>query len=71
MKDITKLKESVLKEEDYIYSPKYGNSVKNLISFFPDGLPLDKIARVMLMSEDEVKEIYKSAIQKLRQLMRY
>jgi len=54
-------------EEDWIDSPKYNNSIRYLIEKkYPDGAPDDVIAKVMLMTEEEVEEIYQLCIKKLR-----
>lgn len=60
------IKEFIQKDEDFIYCPRLGNSLEKLIEKNPDGVEDDRIAKVLLMTEDEVKGVFASAIQKLR-----
>lgn len=58
----------ILEEEDYIRCPKFSNSIskfteKNETSENPT------IARLLMLSEEEVERIYKEAIQMLREDM--
>ena len=56
----------IKEEEDYIDYPKFKNSIKKLIDKYPDGVDKEVIAKVLMMSEDEVAETYASAIKKLQ-----
>lgn len=56
----------IKEEEDYIDYPKFKNSIKKLIDKYPDGVDKEVIAKVLMMSEDEVAATYKSAIAKLQ-----
>lgn len=60
------IRELILHDEDFIHCPRLGNSLKKLIDKNPDGVEDDRIAKVLLMSEDEVKGIFAKALQKLR-----
>lgn len=58
----------ILEEDDYIRCPKFSNSLskfteKNEVSENPT------IARLLMMSEDEVEKVYQEAIEQLRQDM--
>lgn len=59
-------KRRILEEEDFIDHPKYVNSIKKLIEKYPDGVENDVIAKVLNITEDEVEQIYQSAVQKLK-----
>ena len=60
-------KHKINNQEDYIDYPKYQNSIKNLIDKkYPNGAPDDVIAKALGMSEEEVEELYQSAIKKLQ-----
>ena len=63
-------KRKIREEEDYIDCPKYKNSIKILIEKkYPDGIQEkdnEVIAKVLNMTEEEVEEVYNSAINKLK-----
>jgi DNA-directed RNA polymerase specialized sigma subunit len=59
-------KRKIYEEEDYIDHPKYKNSLAKLIEKYPDGVDDETIAKVLNISEEEVEEIYQSAIEKLK-----
>ena len=54
------------KDPDYINCPKFGNSIKQLLEKFPDGVPDEYIAKVMGMDVEDVKKIYTKILAKLR-----
>ena len=56
-------------DEDFILSPKHGNSLRKLLKAQPNGVSNDTIGRVMDLSPEEVERIYKSALRKLRVLV--
>ena len=63
------LMDKILNDEDFIYCPRLGNSLKKLIEKNPDGIDDERIAKVLMMEEDEVEEIFEGAIQKFRKSM--
>lgn len=65
-KKLVEIKKIIETDDDYIACPKFKNSLKLLISRFPDSVDDDKIAKYLMISESEVKKLYQSAIQKLR-----
>lgn len=60
------LMEMIYHDEDYIYCPRLGNSLKKLIDKNPDGVDTERIAKVLLMSEEEVEKIFEESLIKLR-----
>ena len=60
-------KERVEEEEDFCYCPRLGNSIYKLIDKNPDGVSDERIAKVLLIKEEEVAELFESAIKKLRE----
>jgi len=59
----------ILQEEDYIRCPKFNNSLNKFLSRNLNEVENSTIARLLMMSEDEVEKIYEEAIVKLRELM--
>ena len=59
-------KKRINTEEDFIDYPKFKNSVKKLIEKYPDGVEDETIAKVLLMTEEEVNEIYLDSIEKIK-----
>ena len=60
------IKNFIHTKEDFIHCPRLGNSLEKLIEKNPDGVGDDRIAKVLLITEEEVKSIFATAIQKLR-----
>jgi len=65
-KDKEKLKKKIKNDEDFIYCPRLNNSMKSFLITHPDGVKDDRIAKVLLVDEEEVKSIFAGAIEKLR-----
>ena len=63
-------KERVMSETDFCYCPRLGNSISNLIDKNPMGVDNERIAKVLLISEEEVEGIFARAIIKLRKHLR-
>lgn len=56
------LKKRVLEETDFIKSKKYGNSLNKYLAN-NDGVLTDSVvARLLMLSEEEVEEIYKECV---------
>lgn len=61
-----KIKKKIDNDEDFIYCPRLGNSLKKLLEKNPDGVPDSRITKVLLISQKTLNNIYESAIKKLR-----
>jgi len=59
-------KRKIEEDEDFIDYPKFKNSLTKLIEKYPEGVDQETIAKVLMMSEEEVEETYASAIKKLQ-----
>lgn len=68
-KNKTELKKRIQSEEDFIYCPRLGNSLKTLMDKHPDGIEDDRIAKVLLMDEEEVKSTFAQALVKIRKVL--
>ncbi len=66
MENRDELIKKILEDEDYIKAPKYGNSVAKFVAKNPDGADNKLIARVLLMTEDEVDKIVEEAVEMIR-----
>lgn len=67
--DKKQIKKRILEEEDYIRYPKYSNSLIKFLGKYPDGIENSTIARILLMSEEEVEKIYQEAVEMLKEKM--
>lgn len=63
------IKKRIRDEEDYIRSPKFGNSLVRLKAKNPEGIEDALIAKVLMLTEEEVQEIYDDAVAMLREGM--
>ncbi len=69
MNNKDKLKEKVLTDPDFIYSPKYENSLNKFMHRHDEGVESSHAAKVLLMEEQEVDDIYEEAVDNLKKLM--
>lgn len=63
------VKKRIEEEEDFIYCPRLNNSLKKLISKNPEGVSDERICKVMIIEQEELDEIYESALQKFRKAL--
>lgn len=63
-------KERIQNEEDFIFSEKYGYSLKRMMAQAPGGLDNEKIAKVLLMTPEEVEEEFLMAIAKIKKALK-
>jgi hypothetical protein len=54
-------------DSDYINSPKYSNSLSLFLKDNPNGVKDKVICRLLDINQDQLEEIFKSAMNKLRQ----
>lgn len=66
MKNKKEIIKKIEEDEDFIYCPRLGNSLENLLDKHPDGVDDDRIQKVLLISPLKFKELYESAIAKFR-----
>jgi hypothetical protein len=59
----------ILDDEDYIRCPKFSNSLNKFTQKNSEGVENSTIARLLMMSEEEVEKTYLEAVQKLREAM--
>jgi hypothetical protein len=66
MIDKTEIQHRIATEEDYIRCPKFDNSLNKFIAENSDGTENSIIARLLMMTEEEVEKTYREAVQMLR-----
>lgn len=64
------IRKRVLEDPDFIYLPRFDNSLSKLVERHPDGVPNRVIAQALMMTEDEVSALYDQVVVKLQQIMR-
>lgn len=66
-------KDDILKrikeEEDYIRCPKCSNSLAKFLAKNSEGVEDSTIARLLMIPEEKVQELYEEAVKKLREGM--
>ena len=60
----------IAEEEDYIRCPKFSNSLVKFVAKNDDGVKNSTIAKVLMISEEEVEKIYEEAVSLLREEMK-
>ena len=63
------LKKKILEEEDFIRAPKHQNSLNKFVAKNDKLLQNEAIGRLLLISPEEVEEIYQQSILELRKDM--
>lgn len=66
MVDKTEIQHRIAVEEDYIRCPKFVNSLNKFIAKNSEGVKNNVIARLLMMTEEEVEKVYQEAVQMLR-----
>lgn len=56
-------------DPDFIYSKRFGYSLKKLLKRYPEGCPDRILAAALMMTEEQAEETYKQIVLKLRKLM--
>lgn len=64
--DKTEIQDRIATEEDYIRCPKFGNSLNKFTLKNSEGVENNIIARLLMMTEEEVERTYQEAVQMLR-----
>lgn len=59
-------KDKIKEDSDFIDSPKFNNSLAELLHKYPDGAPDGLICKVLHLDTKQLDRLYKSAILKLR-----
>lgn len=63
------LAKRVMEEEDYVRAPKFSNSLSKFLARNSDGVENATIARLLMIPEEKVEEIFQEAVLKLREDM--
>ena len=65
--DYKTIKNKIETLPDFIYSKRFDNSIEKFLERYPNGdAPTRVIAQCLLISEEEVNEIYNNVISKLK-----
>jgi hypothetical protein len=59
-------KQLIETEPDFVHMKRFDYSLNKLMERYPDGAPTKIIAQAMMMTEDEVEELYELVIVKMR-----
>jgi hypothetical protein len=70
MSDKDKLKDKIMNDPDFIYSPKYEFSLKKFVYRHDEGIEDSHAAKVLLMDPEEIEKIYKKAVENLKKIMK-
>lgn len=61
--------EKILSDEDYVRCPKFSNSLNKFTQKNSEGVENSTIARLLMMTEEEVEAKYQEAVALLREQM--
>ena len=62
----TDLSQKIEDDEDFIYCPRLNNSIKSFVEKHPEGVDNERIGKVLLISSEEVENLFQSALKKIR-----
>ena len=68
-KALNEARARLVDDEDYICLKRFDFSLAKLLERYPEGCPDRIAAQALLMTEEQVCEMYDDVVQKLRQLM--
>jgi hypothetical protein len=63
------LKQKIMEDEDFIKAPKYANSLNRFLAKNERKLDNGAIGRLLLITEEEVDQLYEQSIVELRKEM--
>ncbi len=63
-------RERILSDPDFIFLKRFDFSLKNLVEKHPGGVSDRVIAAALMVTEDDVQDIYESIIIKLRDILK-
>lgn len=63
------MRKKLLTDRDFIALKRFDFSVTKLVEKYPNGVPEKLIAAALLMTEEEVEEMYQKVVAKLRRKM--
>lgn len=63
----SEMEKKVREEEDFIHSPKFGNSMKKYLAKMENPPENTTIGRLLLLSEEEVERLYQESVVILRE----
>lgn len=67
--DKSDMLKKILEDEDYIRCPKFSNSLNRFTAKNSEGTENSTIARLLMLSEEEVEQKFQEAIKMLREDM--
>jgi len=65
----SEIKKKVMEEEDFVHAPKHQNSLRKFITKMENPLENGAIGRLLMLSPEEVEEIYQESVEKLKKEM--
>lgn len=69
MMDREEIQKRIQEEEDYVRAPKFSNSLTKFLAKNSEGIENAAIARLLMITEEEVEAIYADAISQLQEEM--
>jgi hypothetical protein len=57
-------------DPDFVHAKRFDNSLKILLEKYPEGAPAKVVAQALLLTEEEVEDLYQKAVVKLRRVMK-
>lgn len=66
----TEARTRIVQDPDFVYLKRFNFSLAELIKRYPEGVPDRIIAAALMITDEDVEEIYQHIVVKLRDLMK-
>lgn len=66
----TEARKLIASDPDFVYLKRANFSLKELVEKHPDGVPDRVIAAALMITEEDVEDMYQNIVLKLRKLMK-
>lgn len=70
MPSVDEIRTRIQTEPDFINLKRFEYSLEKVLERYPEGAPPRLIAQALLMTEEEVEELYQRTVLKLRDVMK-
>lgn len=67
--DKSEMQKKIKENEDFIHAPKFGNSLNKYLAKTDNMLENSSIGRLLLLSEEEVEQVYLESVEALKKEM--
>ena len=64
---IEELKKRIQNDPNFVNDPRFNNSLEQVLAKYPEGVSAFQKSKMLMLTKEEMEEIYQNIIEKLRQ----